>query len=273
MRDTNGPISRRGFLAMGAALLPVAASAQQAPSGDAGFTPRQGQSGKDVMWVPTPERLVTRMLRLAALEASDSLVDLGSGDGKIVIAAARDFGARALGLEYNPDMVELSKRNAAAAGVADRARFERADIFATDFSRATVVTMYLLPHLNLRLRHTLMAMAPGTRIVSHEFMLGDWTPDETSRVGYQSAHLWVVPGNAGGEWSVHVPHAAGPISGTLAIEQRFQTLKGTMSFDGIEASLREARIDGRRVRFAFTDGDGALRRVDAAIEPEPRPRW
>ncbi|HLS57800.1 MAG TPA: methyltransferase domain-containing protein, partial [Zeimonas sp.] len=138
MRNTAGPISRREFLALGgSSLLFGSAAAQQAKGGssDPAFAPIQGQEGKDVIWVPTPDRLVTRMLRLAALEASDYVIDLGSGDGKIVIAAVRDFGANGLGIEYNPDMVALSNRNAAAAGVADRARFMRADIFASDFSR------------------------------------------------------------------------------------------------------------------------------------------
>ena len=275
MRNTDGLISRREFLALGGgSLLLGSAQAQQVRqaqdggSGDPAFAPTQGQEGKDVIWVPTPDRLVTRMLRLAALEASDYVIDLGSGDGKIVIAAARDFGASGLGIEYNPDMVALSNRNAAAAGVAERARFVRADIFASDFSRATVITMYLLPHLNLKLRHTLMAMKPGTRIVSHEFKLGDWEPEETSRLGYQSTHLWIVPGNAGGEWSAQVSNAPAPLAATLAIEQNFQKIRGTLTADGIETSLREARVDGDRVRFAFTDADGALRRVEAMLEPE-----
>ncbi|RPH61358.1 MAG: class I SAM-dependent methyltransferase [Burkholderiales bacterium] len=268
----DGRLSRREFLAIGGgSLLLGSASAQQAPDsggGDPSFKPQQGQAGKDVIWVPTPDRLVTRMLKLAALESSDYVIDLGSGDGKIVIAAAREFGANGLGIEYNPDMVALSQRNAAAAGLAERARFMRADIFASDFSRATVITMYLLPHLNLRLRHTLMAMKPGTRLVSHEFKLGDWEPDETSRLGYQSAHLWIVPANAGGEWSVRVPHAEAPATAALTIDQTFQKIRGNLSFDGLETTLREARVDGTRIRFAFTDLDGALRQVDAQIEPD-----
>jgi len=272
----DGLLSRREFLALGGgSLLPGWASAQQSPTGDdaAGegdpsFTPQQGQSGKDVVWVPTPDELVARMLKLAALQSSDYLIDLGSGDGKIVIAAARDFGVSALGIEYNPDMVAVSRRSAAEAGVAERARFMRGDIFATDFTRATVVTMYLLPHLNLRLRHTLMAMKPGTRLVSHEFKLGDWEPDESSRMGYRTAHLWIVPGNAGGDWSVRIPHARKPVTAAMNVSQTFQRIRGNLSFEGIETTLREARVDGTRIRFAFTDADGALRRVDARIESE-----
>jgi len=272
MHSSQVTLSRRHFLALGSgALLVGRASAQQAPAAeqaDPSFKPRQGQAGKDVIWVPTPDRLVTRMLSLAAVTNDDYLFDLGSGDGKIVIAAARDFGARGVGVEYNPDMVALSTRNAAAAGVSERARFMRADIFETDFSRASVVTMYLLPHLNMRLRHTLMAMKPGTRLVSHEFKLGDWEPDETSRVAHQSAHLWMVPGNAGGEWSVRVPHANASFDATLTIEQKFQKIRGGLAFEGVETTLRNPRLAGTRVQFGFTDLEGALREVDAQLEPD-----
>jgi SAM-dependent methyltransferase len=273
MHSSGSTLSRRHFLALGgSALLLGRASAEQATrtagQGDPEFKPRQGQAGKDVIWVPTPDRLVTRMLSLAAVTPNDYLMDLGSGDGKIVIAAAREFGARGLGIEYNPDMVALSTRNAAAAGVTERAKFMRADIFETDFSRATVITMYLLPHLNMRLRHTLMAMKPGTRLVSHEFKLGDWEPDETSRLGHQSAHLWLVPGNAGGEWTVSVPHANTSFDATLSLEQTFQKVRGGLAFDGVETTLRNARVTGTRIQFGFTDLEGTLREVDAQLEPD-----
>lgn len=269
MHVTDGLFSRREFLAAGAgALLVGCTSPQQMPAsaqGDPSYTPQTGQPGKDVVWVPTPDTLVTRMLQLAGVTAQDTLFDLGSGDGKIVIAAAREYGARGTGVEFNPDMVALSIRRAAAAGVSDRARFVRGDIFETDFSSATVVTMYLLPQLNMRLRHTLMAMRPGTRVVSHQFGLGDWEPDETTRISYQSTHLWIVPANAGGEWRLSVPHAKGPLAASLKIEQTFQKIRGVLVFDEIETSIREAHVSGTRIRFAFTDLDGALRQVDARI--------
>lgn len=271
MHGTGGLLSRREFLAAGASsLLLGCASPQQPPAiaqADSSFAPQTGQPGKDVVWVPTPDDMVTRMLQLAGVTAQDTLFDLGSGDGKIVIAAAREFGTRGTGVEFNPDMVALSIRRAAAAGVSDRARFVRGDIFETDFSSATVVTMYLLPNLNMRLRHTLMAMKPGTRIVSHEFGLGDWEPDETSRIRYRSAHLWIVPANAGGEWSVPVPHAKQTRTALLKIEQTFQRIRGVIDFDGFETSIRDARLSGTRIRFAFTDTDGVLRQVDARIDP------
>lgn len=269
MHATDGLFSRREFLAVGAgSLLVGCTSPQQMPAiaqRDPSYTPQTGQPGKDVVWVPTPDSLVTRMLQLAQVTAQDTLFDLGSGDGKIVIAAAREFGARGTGVEFNPDMVALSIRRAAAAGVSDRARFVHGDIFETDFSSATVVTMYLLPQLNMRLRHTLMAMKPGTRVVSHQFGLGDWEPDETTRIRYQSTHLWIVPANAGGEWTVSVPHAKQALTASLKIEQTFQKIRGVLVFEDVETTIREAHVSGTRIRFAFTDTDGALRQVDARI--------
>ena len=180
--------TRRDFLALsGASLLLGGAAAPsaglagtllaQAPAGGAqDYQPQRGQSGKDVIWIPTPDKLVSRMLSMAQVTASDFVIDLGAGDGKIVIAAAREFGARGLGIEYEPQMVEHARRNAQAAGVADRARFEKADIFESDFSPASVITMYLLPHLNMRLRHRMMALEPGTRVLLGEYgngIIGD----------------------------------------------------------------------------------------------------
>ncbi len=271
--------SRREFLEASAGLALVArataASLAAAVVGSAAFAaddndeyvPRSGQYGKDVIWIPTPDPLVTRMLQLAQLRASDSLVDLGSGDGKIVIAAARDFGARARGIEYNEKMVAFAQQNAEKAGVSDRATFEQADLFASDFSSADVVTMYLMPHLNLRLRHTLLAMKPGTRIVSHEFRMGDWEPDESSRIGARSMHLWVVPANAGGEWKMRLQQSRSPIETTMKIQQHFQVLDGRVALDDVETTMRNARVLGEEVHFAFTDAEGALRTVDARVEP------
>ena len=219
------------------------------------------------MWIPTPDRLVTRMLQLARLTSADRLVDLGSGDGKIVIAAAREFSASGLGLEYNPDMVTLSRSRAAAAGVADRASFQQADIFQSDFGQATVVTMYLLPELNLRLRKTLFAMKPGTRVVSHQWTMGQWTPDETSRVGGVPVYLWLIPANAGGTWSIEYPVAGQRQTSTLTLAQQFQRLtKGEVDIDGIRNSVRDAQLEGDRIRFAFTDSSGVLRRFDGLVD-------
>ena len=164
------------------------------------YEPYVGQEGKDVIWVPTQDKLVEAMLDMAKVTPADFVMDLGSGDGRIVIAAAKR-GARALGIEYNPDMVELSKRKAKEAGVSDKASFVKADIFESDLSRATVITMYLLPNLNLKLRPALLELRPGTRIVSHDFTMGDWEADETISADAATAHLWIVPAKVDGLWT------------------------------------------------------------------------
>ena len=182
-------------LALVALLVPFAASAQK-------FEPQVGQAGKDVIWVPTPEEVVERMLTMAQVGPNDFVMDLGSGDGRTVIMAAKKFGARALGIEYNPDMVKLSQDNAQKAGVTERAQFRRADIFATDFSQATVITLYLLPALNMKLRPTILSMKPGTRVASHSFTMEDWEADEISTMDGRRAYFWIVPANVMGSWAL-----------------------------------------------------------------------
>ena len=228
------------------------------------YKPRRGQSGKDVIWIPTPDTLVNRMLRMAQVTPKDYVIDLGSGDGKIVIAAARE-GARGLGIEYNPDMVELSRRRAQQAGVADRARFEKADIFESDFSQATVITRYLLPHLNLRLRHRILALKPGTRVASHEFRMGRWRPDETAKVGHASVHLWLVPANAGGDWEFSFPQQHGPRTVRMSFTQRFQYVTGEALFKDFTALPSDGKLLGERLSFDLTDEDGHLRRFVGQI--------
>ncbi|MGE0797261.1 MAG: cyclopropane-fatty-acyl-phospholipid synthase family protein [Lautropia sp.] len=241
-------------------------SASGAPAA-AGYQPKRGQYGKDVVWIPTPDRLVTRMLQIANTTAADDVVDLGSGDGKIVLAAAREFGARGLGIEFNPDLVALSQQRAAASGVADRAQFRRGDIFETDFSRATVVTMYLLPHLNLRLRQTLMAMKPGTRVVSHAWTMGNWPADETSWVNGSPIYLWVVPANAGGRWRLTFPQGNGNATAELELTQTYQRLgDARIELAGLRHSPRSLRLDGDRLRFELTDDTGTLRLFDGRID-------
>ncbi|MCC7415878.1 MAG: methyltransferase domain-containing protein [Acidobacteria bacterium] len=222
------------------ALLLVASTAlAQAPTqtGQKPFEPQVGQLGKDVVWVPTGAALVETMLDLAKVTPQDYVVDLGSGDGRTVIAAARR-GARALGVEYNPDMVALSRRNAAAAGISARASFVQGDIFATDFSQATVVTLFLLPQLNLRLRPTILDMKPGTRVVSNTFTMEDWQPDQTAHVGdcesWCTALFWIVPAKVGGAWKM--------AQGTLALTQNFQFITGTLGSQPVEGRLTGADI-------------------------------
>ncbi len=229
---------------------PAAATAPAASAPE--YKPSQGQAGKDVMWIPTPQVLVDRMLDMAKLTPRDHLIDLGSGDGRLVITAAKR-GATAHGIEYNPDMVALSQRTAAAEGVSARATFEKADIFESDFSKATVITLFLLPELNMRLRPTLLDMKPGTRIVSNSFDMGDWEPDETRRATneegcrtYCEAYRWTVPAKVAGTWSLGGGQE-------LVLTQTFQKLEGTLrQRSGQATPISDARMDGTRI--AFTAG-------------------
>lgn len=216
------------------------------------YEPELGQKGKDVQWVPTPPALIEKMLDLAAVMPRDYLVDLGSGDGVTVIAAAKR-GVRALGIEYDPRLVELSKRNADAAGVSARTKFIKADIFKTDFSSATVVTTFLLPSLNLQLRPTVLAMKPGTRVVSNTFPMGDWEPDQTATIApcerWCTALFWVVPARVAGIWRTP--------QGDLTLTQRFQMVSGTLG----KQPLVEGRLRGEDIRFTV-DGVEYTGRVD-----------
>ena len=212
------------------------------------YTPQYGQLGKDVIWIPTPQPVVERMLDLAGVGPDDRLVDLGSGDGVTVIAAARR-GASAHGIEFNPDLVALSRRRAKAAGVGGRATFERGDIFESDFSDATVVTLFLMPELNLRLRPALLAMRPGTRVVSNSFDMGDWTPDATAEVTqgcehYCQALLWVVPAQVAGMWTLDGRRS-------MELAQSYQKIGGIVREGDAHWILRDAGMDGARIRFSL----------------------
>ncbi len=210
------------------------------------YTPSVGQEGKDVVWVPTSQALVDRMLDMAKLTPRDLLVDLGSGDGVTVITAAKR-GAKARGIEYNPDMVALSRARAKAAGVESRATFEEGDIFESRFSDANVVTLFLLPELNVRLRPILLEMEPGTRIVANSFSMGDWEADETAEVTegcetYCRALMWIVPAKVEGSWTVDGKR--------LDLKQSFQKLEGTLG-DGASATpLSAGRLEGARIQFS-----------------------
>jgi outer membrane protein OmpA-like peptidoglycan-associated protein/precorrin-6B methylase 2 len=210
------------------------------PAADATYTPQVGQEGKDVIWVPTPEALIAKMLDMAKLTPNDIVFDLGSGDGRTVIAAAKR-GAKATGIEFNPDMVNLSRASAQKAGVADKATFINGDIFATDFSQATVLTMYLLPSLNLRLRPTILNMKPGTRVVSHAFTMDDWKADETASVDGRTAYHWIVPAKVEGVWQLG--------QGELALKQNFQMVTGTIKTGGTSAEIVNGRLRGDQLSF------------------------
>jgi len=244
----------------------VAALAMQGvpPEGDEEYRPRSGQPGKDVIWVPTPDALVTQMLRAAKTTAKDLVYDLGAGDGKIAIAAAKEFGARAVGIEYNPDLAALARRNAERAGVADRVTIVTGDIFKDDFSHATVVTMYLLPELNLRLRPLLLRMTPGTRVVSHSFHMGEWEADEALNLDTRDAFLWVVPADVAGRWQFK--EKEGSWEARVDIDQRFQRIGGTLTRGNTTRLLLGATIAGAQLAFTFADSDGGIRTVRGRID-------
>lgn len=200
------------------------------------FKPVVGQAGKDVIWVPTPQPLVDRMLDMANLTRNDIHFDLGSGDGRTVITAAKR-GAKSTGVEYNPDMVALSRRLAQQEDVGEKATFVEGDIFKTDFSNATVLTLFLLEDLNLKLRPTILKMKPGTRVVSNTFTMGEWKPDQTERVAeaegctsYCTAYLWIVPARVEGRWRLP--------DGELVLTQTFQRVAGTLGANQAEGTLR-----------------------------------
>ena len=225
-----------------------AAAAVCAQPAKKGFEPQVGQEGKDVIWVPTPQGLVDKMLDMAKVTSADYVIDLGSGDGRTVITAAKR-GARAMGVEYNPDMVDLSNRNAEKAGVADKAKFIKADIFETDFSQATVITMYLLPNLNLKLRPKLLTMKPGTRIVSHAFTMEDWQPDQTETFDGRNAYMWIVPAKVEGTWQL----AQG--GGELTLAQNFQIVIGTLKTGGNTVMIANGRMRGDQFSFSANGSD------------------
>lgn len=228
-------------LALACAPLPVSSATAAQPSEQKEYVPDVGQEGKDVIWVPTPQTLVDTMLDMAKVTPKDRLMDLGSGDGRTVITAAQR-GLTAQGIEYNPDLVELSRRNAERAGVADRATFVTADLFATDLSQADVITMFLLSTINEKLRPKLLELAPGTRIVSNSFRMGDWEPDAEETIKqdcntYCTALLWIVPAKVAGNWEVD--------GQPLQLEQRYQRLSGKLG----SAQISEARLNGSEISF------------------------
>jgi precorrin-6B methylase 2 len=212
------------------------------------YEPHVGQDGKDVVWVPTCQALVDKMLDMAKVTPKDYVIDLGSGDGRTVITAAKR-GARAMGIEYNPDMVVLSKRNAAKEGVTDKAQFKEADLFESDFSEATVITMFLLPTINLKLRPKILDLKPGTRIVSNSFTMDDWKADETATVysqtedcgNYNTAYFWIVPAKVEGTWILP--------QGKLTLKQEFQMISGTLE-SGATVAPVNGKLSGDQITFS-----------------------
>jgi precorrin-6B methylase 2 len=236
-------LARLLFLVLWLCVTAASVLAQAQPAKE--YEPQVGQEGKDVIWVPTPQALVDKMLDLAKVTPKDYVIDLGSGDGRTVITAAKR-GSRAHGIEYNPDMVELSKRNAAKEGVSDKATFVKADLFESDFSQADVITMFLLPSINVKLRPKILDLKPGTRIVSNTFDMGEWTADQTATVnkdcgGYCTALLWIVPAKVGGTWKLP--------QGELRLTQTFQVITGTLRSGIALAPITNGRMNGDQISF------------------------
>jgi hypothetical protein len=231
------------------------------------YEPQVGQPGKDVVWVPTPQAVVDKMLDLAKVTPQDTVMDLGSGNGITVISAAKR-GATAIGIEYNPDMVEHARQNAAKAGVTGKATFIKGDLFETDLSKATVITMFLLPSINMKLRPAILNLKPGTRIASNTFTMEDWEPDQSETVtgectSWCTAHYWMVPAKVEGNWQMTPP-------GTLALTQKFQNVTGTLGTSQIEngklhgaeinfsvgSQRYSGRVDGNSMKGTITGGAG-----------------
>jgi precorrin-6B methylase 2 len=228
-------------------LLIVATGVFAQAAASAEYQPSAHQEGKNVVWVPTCQELVDKMLDVAKVTAQDYVIDLGSGDGRTVITAAKR-GARGLGIEYNPDMVELSKRNAAKEGVTDKAQFIEADLFKSDFSKATVITMFLLTEINVRLRPRILNLKPGTRVVSNTFTMGRWKADQNATVegkdcqSYYTALLWIVPAKVGGTWKLP--------EGELTLKQRFQTFSGKLK-SGATITPVNGKLSGDLIDFSI----------------------
>jgi len=234
----------RLFFTVSLILIFTGLSAQENRSG-AGYVPEVGQQGKDVVWVPTPGELVNVMLKMSKVTSGDYVIDLGSGDGRTVIAAAK-IGARAVGIEYNPDMVALSKRNAIQEGVGDRTEFIETDLYEYDLSKATVITMFLLPEINLKLRPRLLELKPGTRIVSNTFTMGEWEADfevttEENWNSWNTALMWIVPAKVEGTWQLG--------NNQLLVNQEFQMIYGYLVNNGKEIPFTDGRLSGNEITF------------------------
>ena len=230
---------------------------------DRDYKPQVGQAGKDVVWVPTPDEVVQRMLRMAKVTPQDTVYDLGAGDGKIAIAAGK-LGATAVGIEYNPDMAKLAQCYVQAENVAGKTGIIQGDVFKEDFSKATVVTMYLLPELNLKLRPTILEMKPGTRVTSHQFTMGDWEADETAEVDYRTAYLWIVPAKVEGTWTLR-EQGPGNAQYTVNLSQKYQKITGDVAAGSAKQPLVGATVRGEEIRFAFNDDKGVTRTLTGTV--------
>jgi hypothetical protein len=256
---------RQYFVASACALLLVMCGCTS--YGDNSYKPQRGQSGKDVVWIATQDALVVKMLSAAQVTEQDLVYDLGAGDGIIPITAAKQFGARAIGIEYNEKLATLAQANALRSGVGDRVKIIQGDIFVEDFSKASVVTLYLLEELNAKLRPQILKMQPGTRVVSNTFSMGDWEPDQVIDSNGHTAYLGKVPAHVGGDWTVSGLASDGKShTAHIHIDQRYQRLSGTMTVDGKKQVLLGARIEGNVFHFSFLNAQNELKHVKVSVD-------
>lgn len=253
-----------GLCALSSLFLLTPLTAQAVEYGDSQFSPSVGQAGKDVIWVPTPDQMVTAMLNAANVTSKDLVYDLGAGDGKIAIAAARQFGATAVGIEYDEKMAALATRNVARAAVQNKVTIIRGDIFKEDFSKASVLTLYLLPDLNHRLRPTILKMKPGTRVVSHSFDMAEWEPDQRIETDSASGYMWIVPASVAGNWTLNVAGFSQPIE--LQLSQSFQIVNGSMMLDGKKLMIDTGRMRGDQLRFSVKRPSGQVLNFEGRVD-------
>lgn len=237
------------------------------------LTPRRVMA-QSVPYVPTPDEVVLKMLRIAGVIKDDVVYDLGSGDGRLVITAAKQFGARGVGVEINPQLIQESNRKASSAGVSDRVKFIEQDLFQADLSEATVVTLYLLPEVNLKLRPKLLReLKPGTRLVSHQFDMKEWKSDRTEVFWGNSSlphwiHYWIVPAQVAGTWQWTTQTATGEEHYTLQLSQQFQEVSGTVSTDNAQILIAQAKLTGDQLSFKLKpsiQGTGATRQFNGRV--------
>jgi precorrin-6B methylase 2 len=240
---------RRCLLFLSFCLLSVPLLSQEQKS-SSGYVPEVGQQGKDVVWVPTPQELVNKMLEMAGVTPNDFVIDLGSGDGRTVITAAK-LGAKAIGVEFNPDMINLSRENAKKEGVADKTEFIQGDLFEADLSKATVITLFLLPDINLKLKPKLLDLKPGTRVVSNTFTMGDWEEDykvttEENWNSWNTAYMWIIPAKVSGTWKLG--------NSELILTQEYQMVRGMLKSGGKSQAISDGRLHGDMITFTV-NGD------------------
>jgi SAM-dependent methyltransferase len=246
---------RRAVVALlGAALLAPAAVAQD----------NEQPIKKDVPYVPTPQELVEKMIEVAKVTEKDTVYDLGCGDGRMVVTAAKKHGARGIGVDIDPERIKEANANAKEAGVTDKVKFIQADLFTMDFKEADVLLMYLLPSVNVKLRPKILELKPGTRIVSHAFDMGDWEADDTIEVDGRTAYFWLVPAKVDGQWQATLKDGGQQKQATLNLKQEYQQVSGTAEIDGKKVEIKDAKLKGDQLTLALDGNKTYTVRVDGA---------